>query len=122
AALVAKNAGVKSPAPSPSSNVSLEQNTPAPETPPTPEESQQPAVPDFNPMAVDSTRPEHLISSTAITVDGSQVESYSFADPIDFLLSEEYTKVQGIVTFRGNNFRDSGSYGTVSMTEKRFSD
>lgn len=121
-ALVAKNARVEPPAPIPSPDTSLEQNTPVPKTPPPPEESQPPAIPDFNPMAVDSTRPEHLISSTAITVDGDQVNSYSFADPIDFLLPEAYTEVQGIVTFRGNNFRDSGSYGTVSMTEKRFSD
>ncbi len=122
AALVVKNAGLEPPAPVPSPDTSLEQNTPMPETPAPPEESAPPDIPDFNPMAVDSTRPERLISSTAITVDGTPVDSYSFADPIDFRPPETYTGVQGIVTFRGNNFRDSAAYGTVSMAEKHFSD
>ena len=29
-------------------------------------------------------------------------------------------QLEGVITFRGNNFRDSPSYGTASMTEKKF--
>lgn len=37
----------------------------------------------------------------------------SFKDPIG------YQKVQGVLTFRGNNFRNSPSFGFVSMKEKK---
>ncbi|MGI5985679.1 MAG: PQQ-binding-like beta-propeller repeat protein [Oscillospiraceae bacterium] len=77
---------------------------------------------DFNPAATDSTKPELLIKETGIMVDGQRVSSYNFSDPIDFGLPQDYTSVQGIVTFRGNNFRDSGSFGTADIAEKQFSD
>jgi outer membrane protein assembly factor BamB len=74
----------------------------------------------FEPQAVDSTRPELLISQTAIQLDGQTVEAYSFSDPVDFGFPEDYTGVEGIVTFRGNNFRSGGAYGTANIVEKRF--
>ena len=92
-----------------------------PETP-TPVASPVSSLPEFNPQATDSTRPEALISETAIMSGDQAVTSYSFDTPIDFGLPEDYTDVQGIVTFRGNNFRDSASYGTASVVNKCFSD
>ncbi|PKM72877.1 MAG: pyrrolo-quinoline quinone [Firmicutes bacterium HGW-Firmicutes-16] len=89
---------------------------------PTPQETTTNSLPDFNPMATDATTPELLISETGIMVDGQIVDSYSFKDKIDFGLPEDYTSVQGIVTFRGNNFRNSGSYGVADIVNKKFSD
>ena len=48
----------------------------------------------FQPHCVDSTKPENLISYTNIEVDG-------------------------IVTFRGNSFRDTPSHGYADMTDFR---
>ena len=72
----------------------------------------------FNPHCVESTRPENLISSTEVEVDGTvldNISSYTANSPISFNKGNEYTKVKGIVTFRGNNFRDSAAYGKASL-------
>lgn len=76
----------------------------------------------FDPQAVDSTEPDNLISFTNVSVNGEEVDDYSVEDEIDFGLGEDYTDVEGIVTFRGNNFRDGGSYGTADIVDKLFSD
>ena len=78
-------------------------------------------LPEFSPQAVSSTLPSNLIASTDVMVDGQLVEGINFSDPIDFGLGEDYTKVEGIVTFRGNNFRDGASYGTANMVNAKFS-
>lgn len=76
----------------------------------------------FDPQAVESTKPSKLISFTEVSVNGQKVDSYKAADEIDFGLGEDYTNVEGIVTFRGNNFRDGGSYGTADIKDQLFSD
>lgn len=38
---------------------------------------------------------------------------------IEFPFPEEYNSIEGVTTFRGNNFRNSPSYGTVEVTEKK---
>ncbi|MEG1763962.1 MAG: PQQ-binding-like beta-propeller repeat protein [Oscillospiraceae bacterium] len=94
----------------------------APETPEPPVDSNGIALPEFSPMATDATAPSKLISKTDIMVDGQLVENYSFSDPIDFGLPEDYTDVPGIVTFRGNNFRDSAAYGTANIKAGKFAE
>lgn len=74
----------------------------------------------FQPHSVDSTKPENLISYTDIEVDGSQLASisdYTADSDIEFNVGEDYTDVDGIVTFRGNNFRDSPARGYANMTQ-----
>jgi len=88
--------------------------TPTPTPTPTP-------LPPFEPHAVDATRPEKLIAATAVQVNGQTVTDYRAAKSVDFGLGEDYTAIPGVFTFRGNNFRDGGAYGTVSMTEKKLS-
>lgn len=83
---------------------------------PAPSEPVEPVVPEFEPLAADSTRPENMIASTAVQVNGEPVEAYEAAQPIDFALPESYANLPGIVTFRGNNFRDSASYGTANIS------
>lgn len=77
----------------------------------------------FEPHAVDSTEPSRLIKSTQIKVEGqtlANVSDYEAKEEISFGTGGEYTEVDGIITFRGNNFRDSASYGTARLTEKKF--
>lgn len=87
--------------------------TPTPEPTPTPV-----GLPDFKPHSVDGTEPERLISSTAIMVDGAVVEEYESDYEINFDLPERYTELEGIVTFRGDNFRSGAAYGTASVSSK----
>ena len=87
--------------------------TPTPEPTPTPV-----GLPDFKPHFVDGTEPERLISSTAIMVDGEVVEQYESDYEINFDLPERYTELEGIVTFRGDNFRSGAAYGTAAVSSK----
>ena len=48
-----------------------------------------------------------------IVANGSVVKSYSRQTPVAMGESDEYSQVEGILTFRGNNYRDSGAYGTI---------
>lgn len=100
------------------------QQTPEPDNPSqeTPQLPDSPDLPTFNPQAVSATLPSNLIAATNIMVNGQLVDSLSLPDPIDFGLGEDYTDVEGIVTFRGNNFRDNASYGTANIVNKRFSE
>lgn len=74
-------------------------------------------VDEFNPHAVDSTKPEKLVRSTTISVDGGKVKNYVSPYKIKFSEGTKYTDVDGIVTFRGNNFRSAPAYGTASVTD-----
>lgn len=87
--------------------------TPTPEPTPTPV-----GLPDFKPHSVDGTEPERLISSTAIMVDGEVVEQYESDYEINCDLPERYTELEGIVTFRGDNFRSGAAYGTAAVSSK----
>ena len=63
---------------------------------------------------------ENLISYTNIEVDGNQLENvadYQADGDIEFNIGEDYTKANGIVTFRGNSFRDNPTYGYANMSE-----
>lgn len=87
--------------------------TPTPEPTPTPV-----GLPDFKPHSVDGTEPERLISSTAIMVDGEVVEQYESDYEINFDMPERYIELEGIVTFRGDNFRSGAAYGTAAVSSK----
>lgn len=78
---------------------------------------------DFTPACTDTTRPSNMIEMTQIEVDGetlSDISQYQSSSEIQFGLGTDYTDVDGIITFRGNNFRDTASYGYADMTEYRF--
>ena len=109
---IAANKALEETAESPAVTV---QPTPTPNPEPTPTPV---GLPDFKPHSVDGTEPERLISSTAIMVDGEVVEEYESDYEINFDLPERYTELEGIVTFRGDNFRSGAAYGTASVSSK----
>ena len=87
------------------------EETPAPEVSP---------LPEFKPERHSSDN----ITGTTIVAGGEVVDSYE-ADAehvMDFAGPEDYAQIEGIVTFRGNNFRNTSSYGTVAMDAARFGD
>ncbi len=94
--------------------------TAAPTPTPTPEPTPTPVgLADFKPHSVDGTEPERLISSTAIMVDGEIVEEYESDYEINFDLPEKYTELEGVITFRGDNYRTGAAYGTAEVSEKK---
>ena len=75
----------------------------------------------FRPHAVDSTRPSNLIQYTNICVDGKILpDASAYQSPfgnIKFGAGSDYTDVEGIVTFRGNNYRNRPAYGFADCKE-----
>ena len=95
-----------------------------PETFPEPTEEVETA-PSFSPHSTDATLPSNLISFTNVRINDMDLDSPSSYQPdglIDFGLPGDYTDVEGIITFRGSNFRDRPSYGYANMREFAFGD
>ncbi|MBQ9064899.1 MAG: PQQ-binding-like beta-propeller repeat protein [Blautia sp.] len=79
-----------------------------------------PAPAEFHPHAVESTQPSNLIQYTNILLDGELLSGPSEYQPdgnISFGTGSEYTEVEGIVGFRGNNFRNRPAYGFASYKD-----
>lgn len=55
-----------------------------------------------------------------VYVDYERDRDYSRDEPISFGQGSEYTNLEGVITFRGNNFRENAAYGTASLDEKEF--
>ena len=100
--------------------------TPEPTPDPTPEPTPEPTpVPEFHPYHTEETDPANFVKDLAVQVNGTTLgsdEVYVPEEIIDFLPGDEYTDVEGIVTFRGNNFRDGGAYGYADLKNYKFSD
>jgi hypothetical protein len=47
------------------------------------------------------------------------VGNYTGSGPVAFGDSSAYTQIPGVLTFRGNNFRNAPTYGTANITEKK---
>lgn len=93
--------------------------TPSPAPLPTPEPTPTP-LPEFVPAAVTGTYPDEFGIESGIMVDGVEFDSYQRSASIDFSEGADYTELEGIITFRGNNFRDGASYGAASVKSKKF--
>ena len=85
---------------------------PEPEPEPTPDPD---AVTDFKIGHTAETKPSRLMEFTNIVKNGSAVRRYKADEPIEFGLGRDYTQMEGVLTFRGNNFRDMPAYGTAPM-------
>lgn len=79
----------------------------------------------FKPACTEDTKPSALISTTQINVNGTTLSDESSYQPwykMDFGTGAEYTSVDGIVTFRGNNFRNDPTFGTASIKKNTIED
>lgn len=74
----------------------------------------------FEPMSVDSTQPSNYILSTEILSGGEITSDYQAEETIYMDVAKKYAGLEGIMTFRGDNFRSGSSYGTTTMTSKNF--
>lgn len=91
--------------------------TAAPSATPSPRPTETPAPtpePEPTPMpVVSAAQPSEFKMKTTIYQEGEKVETYQRADEIHMGSSEEYAQVDGVLTFRGNNYRDGGAFGLV---------
>ncbi len=72
------------------------------------------------PAAMAATDPANLGFAQRLMVDGQEVQQYTRTEPISFGAGANYTAAEGIVTFRGNNYRDTASFGTPDIVEGKF--
>ena len=75
------------------------------------------------PRAVASTQPSNWnMTWEVFGKDDLVLNDYNRVDDISFADADSYFALPGIATFRGSNFRDSASYGTVNLNSKTFSE
>lgn len=90
------------------------------ETPeePEPEPEPEPAFTSFceEPHPVDSTQPSKFGTNWVISNLGEIVDEYKRDKDIEFLSADDYAEVNGVLTFRGNNFRNDPTYGDANLT------
>ena len=76
--------------------------------------------PRFSPHSVDSTEPSRLIASSGIELNGTRIKDDADYTPwyaFRFGKGESYHDLPGVITFRGNNWRDDPAFGTADITE-----
>ena len=83
------------------------------ETPPTPKPSFK-----MDASSVDSTAPGKWVKRWQIIANGEIVDSYNRSENITFGSAEEYFALEGVSTFRGNNYRSDATYGVGNVVEK----
>ena len=62
-----------------------------------------------------NTTPAKFSITTSLFHGTTKLDSFSRQQPISFGSGKDYTSLPGIVTFRGNNYREGASYGTVDV-------
>ncbi|MGI6623556.1 MAG: PQQ-binding-like beta-propeller repeat protein [Clostridiaceae bacterium] len=106
--------------------------TPWPTPEPMPEESTDRAVLDVSwedPAVFTGAMAYNGDSKTFYKSDGTTMDYWVFEnnqpveyipkDEISFGSSEDYADLKGVTAFRGNNYRDTASYGTRTINEKK---
>ena len=88
----------------------------------TPKEENTANAISFHPHAIKSTKPSQYMKMTQINVNGKTLannKKYRGKQEISFEQGENYTQAEGILTFRGNNFRDNPVLGTVDFKQNK---
>ncbi len=94
--------------------------TPVPTSTPLPSSTPNPSLPpNVTVVRSESANPNKFGFKTALKVNGRDSSSYKRSPAISFGRDSDYTKVPGILTFGGNNYRNSFTYGMPSITDRR---
>ena len=91
---------------------------PTESTEPQPTEAPLPQGP-YAPAASESSAPSNWGIQWELFKNGTQVGSFTRTEAISFGDPEEYFALPGIATFRGNNYRNSNSYGTANVESQQ---
>ncbi len=65
--------------------------------------------------AAAATSPANFGFVTDVFRGNTELPAYTRTEPLEFGLGRDYTTLEGIVTFRGNNYREGASYGTADI-------
>lgn len=95
--------------------------TSAPTTEPTTEPTTMPAEteppePTYTAEYTELSNPQNWGITWEIMASNELVESFERIEPISLGYGEEYSKLEGVITFRGNNYRSGPTYGTANIT------
>lgn len=82
--------------------------------PPTQPEPSFPSAP----HSTDKSNPANWNIKWEINANGSFVDTYQRNESITFGQGDSYFRLPGVAGFRGNNYRDSATYGTVNVVNK----
>lgn len=69
--------------------------------------------------SVASTSPDKFVKRWQIIANGEIVDSYNRSEKISFGTADEYFALEGISTFRGNNYRNDATFGVGNVVEKK---
>ncbi len=94
---------------------SLPPTTTLPSQPPTQPEPSFPSAP----HSTDKSNPANWNIKWEINANGSFVSSYQRNESITFGQGDSYFRLPGVAGFRGNNYRNSATYGTVNVVNKK---
>ncbi len=75
----------------------------------------------FAPHSTENTDPKKFGLKTEIYSGNTKIDTYALHQ-FNFGTDNSYSLLDGIITFRGNNFRDSAVFGTASLESKTFED
>ncbi|MFT3971237.1 MAG: PQQ-binding-like beta-propeller repeat protein [Micropruina sp.] len=64
-------------------------------------------------------QPDGTVTWKLFNGDNQQIANYVPAGPVAFGDPETYTKIPGVLTFRGNNYRNAPTYGTADISNKK---
>ena len=76
----------------------------------------------YVPHKTTSSDPAKWAASLQVFENDQLTSFYQRADKISFGDPEDYFALPGISTFRGNNYRDSATYGTATVTQRKLSE
>jgi outer membrane protein assembly factor BamB len=82
-------------------------------------EEKEPPGPALALPPAEGCSPSEYGFSPEISLDDSIISEFKPQTNIFFPRAEDYSQIQGITTFRGNNHRDTASYGFVSVSEEK---
>lgn len=118
-----KSAQIETTATSPTNNNAQTEPTTAapeesqPEVVPPVEEPETPA-PTLSPTRTESSDPANWNIKWELLVGNQVVDSFEREETIDFGDGNDYYPLEGVATFRGNNYRNSATYGTTEITHE----
>lgn len=88
--------------------------TTAPETEPPTEAPTEPVL-SVDPAYTEKSDPANWKVKWSIVQNGKDVDSFTRTETINFGDASQYSAVEGVVTFRGDNYRTGASYGKADV-------
>ena len=78
-------------------------------------ETEKQLIENFEVSHTSETIPSKMMEFTEVNVGGKNVKKYHSANDITFGAPSAYSDLEGVITFRGNNFRDNPTFGEAEM-------